>query len=152
MISPSILLYYFHFIFILVTFDDRALPDTTLRRWRFALLFFCYQCGTDVTAALSRRQLGEASHYRTGNSHWNSPLPSRSKCETQDEQAVCCIIKRRALWVLPSDAGLCKQRISLCFFLPSSFFCKTNYMYLSKLRQVCFDVVTMTWNECVLKL
>lgn len=112
---------------ILVTFDDSVIPDGTLRRWGFVPLFFCYQDGTDVTAALSRRQLREAAHYkRVGKSLWNSPVLSVSKCETQNEYGEGCGIQCRPLQTVypfvhlslffPSLSSL---RQNICIFFSS---------------------------------
>jgi len=73
------------------------MPDVTLRRWGFALLFFCYQYGTDVTAALSRRQLGEASHYRRAGNPTGAALCSHSANVRHGMNKQC---------VVTSNAGL----------------------------------------------
>lgn len=74
-----------------------VMPDVTLRRWGFALLFLCYQCGTDVTAALSRRQLGEASHYRRAANPTGAALCSHSANVTHRVNKQCVVTPNAGL-------------------------------------------------------
>lgn len=90
---------------ILVAFDDRLIPDGTLRRWGFVPLFFCYQDGTDVTAALSRRQLRKPLII----GGWGNP--SGTALCSQLVNVKHGMNKQRGM---VSNAGLCKPRTLLC--------------------------------------